>query len=661
MDGFPAFCQSNLPLIFGLYGLAFVVTGIVVALESGRNSQLTLTRALPFLAAFGFTHGIHEWIEMFILMTPEQDSTGLVVQGISVSILAASFIFLIEFAVRLLRLLDPDRYADLSRLTLVLGVVYLVGLAVYRLTIFSGNELEFWRLADILARYMLGVPGAGLASAAIFVQRRAFLREGYAQFSRDLIGAALAFAWYAVFQFVVTPASFFPASLVNTVTFQNYTGIPVQLFRAAVGALGAFFIFRVLRVFEIEYTRRLDRLNRARFEAQENAARELTVLFETCRILGTSLDLNVLMHEAIEKIVTLVEPVIAGTVFLYDQGEHALVARATHHRPSASLPPDFGERARDLARRAYETHEIAYEPANYDESVLALPLLSGEDVIGAISLAHAGPFSNLAVLQTLARQLVIAIENARLYERVHEKEALRGELLERVVAAQEEERKRLARDLHDQTGQTLTGLAMGLRSVESLLGSNPAPVQQRLHDLEEMSTAAIDDLRQLIADLRPAQLDDLGLVAALREMAKNMGARTRMTVEVNVSGSRRRLRSEIETILYRLAQEALTNAGRHSHATRAAIELSFGDASITLRISDNGVGFVPESVMKSQSPRRAWGLLGMQERVSLVGGEFRLESAPGQGTRVIAEIPLDGLAMETGETRMIGPAVPQSP
>lgn len=650
MDGFPAFCQSNLPLIFGLYGLVFIVIGIVVALESGRNSQLALTRALPFLAGFGIAHGLHAWIEMFLLMTPATGSTGLLVEGMSVIVLAVSFVLLIEFSVRLMRLLDPEKYSPLARLTWLLTLIYLAGLAIYRITLFDGNELEFWRIADILARYMLGVTGAGFASAAMFVQRRAFLREGYAQFSRDLIGAALAFAWYAIFQTIVPAADFFPASVLNTVTFQNYTGIPVQLFRALVGALGAYFIIRVLRVFEIEYARRLERLNRARFEAQESAARELTVLFETCRILGTSLDLNVLLRQAIEKIVTLVEPVVAGTVFLYDQGEHALVARATYHRATPDIPPDFRERARDLARQAYETREIAYEAANYHEAVLALPLLSADDAIGAVSLAHHGAFSNLAVLQTLARQLVIAIENARLYERVQEKEALRGELLERVVAAQEEERKRLARDLHDQTGQTLTGLAMGLRSVEPLMTASPTQARQRLNELEHMSTGAIDDLRHLIADLRPAQLDDLGLVAALREMAKNVGERTRIAVEVNVIGNRRRLRAEIETILYRFAQEALTNAGRHSHATHALIELDFGERTVTLQVSDNGIGFVPEAMMKSQSPRRAWGLLGMQERVALVGGTFCIESAPGQGTRVIAEIPLDGMVLDRQES-----------
>jgi len=650
--GFPEFCQSNLPLIYGLYGLAFFVTGVVVALESGRNSQLALTRALPFLAAFGLTHGIHEWIEMFLLMTVEPSATPQAMHGISIVLLAVSFALLVEFAVRLMRLLDA-KYAPLAHLTLILSALYISGVVAYRLVFFDGNEAVYWTFADILARYMLGVPGAFLASAAMFVQRRAFIHEGYAQFSRDLIGAALAFAWYGVFQLVVPPAAFFPASVVNTATFLVATSIPVQLFRALVGALAAIFILRVLRVFETEYAQRIERLNRARFEAQAQAARELTVLFETCRILGASLDLNVLLREAIEKIVTLVEPVIAGTVFLYDEHAHALAARAAYHRVNANLPLDLSERIDSLAQRAFETRELAYEPASYEAAVLALPLLSGDDAIapiglahaganpiGAIGLAHAGAFSNLAVLQTLARQLVIAVENARLYERVQEKEALRGQLLGRVVSAQEEERKRLARELHDQTGQSLLGLAMGLRSVETLMETEPALAEQRVQELERLSAGAVDDLRQMIADLRPAQLDDLGLVPALRDMANNVAARSQMQIEMNVLGSRRRLRAEVETILYRLAQEALNNAARHSHATRVTIKLDFSGQAVALDIRDNGVGFSPEAVLKSQAPRRAWGLLGMQERVALVGGTVEIDAAPGKGTRLRAHIPV---------------------
>lgn len=643
MDGgFPAFCQSNLPLIYGLYGLAFFVTGVVVALESGRNSQLALTHALPFLATFGLVHGIHEWIEMFLLMSAETSVTLQVIQGISIVLLAASFVFLIEFAARLMRLLD-EKYLPLRHATLLLSALYIFSLVAYRIAYFDGNELVFWRFADIMARYALGIPGAFLAAAAMLVQRRAFIREGYAQFSRDLIGAALAFAWYGIFQLVVPPAAFFPASDINTVTFLNYTGIPVQLFRALVGALAAVFIVRVLRVFETEYARRLERLNRERFETQARSAQELSVLFETCRILGTSLDLNVLLHQAIEKIVTSVDPVIAGIVFLFDEREHAILARAAYHRPNADLPPDLSERSRDRAQRAFETREMAYEPANYQVAVLALPLMSGDTPIGVISLAHAGAFSNLAVLQTLARQLVIAVENARLYERVQEKEELRGELLERVVTAQEEERKRLARELHDQTGQTLTGLAMGLHSVGTMVQTNPTLAAQRVQELERVSAGAVDDLRQMIADLRPSQLDDLGLVPALREMANTVATRSHMQVDFAAVGPRRRLSAQLETILYRLAQEALNNAARHSRARRVEMNLNFTERDVTLDIRDDGVGFTPEQIFKTQAPRRAWGLLGMQERVMLAGGTLEIQSNPGNGTRLIARIPLAAL------------------
>jgi signal transduction histidine kinase len=398
-----------------------------------------------------------------------------------------------------------------------------------------------------------------------------------------------------------------------------------------------------LRVFETEYARRIERLNRARFDAQEQAARELTVLFETCRILGTSLDLNRVLAEAIQTIVRLLDPAIAGTIFLYDADEHALVARAAYQRADAIPPSDLAERVRDLAQRALETGELAYEPASSRVGILAVPLESGDHAIGALGLAHAGAFSNLAVLQTLARQLVIAVENARLYERVQEKEALRGELLERVVAAQEEERKRLARDLHDQTGQTLAGLAMGLYAVEALMPSDPESAARRLQDLERLSASAVDDLHQLIADLRPTQLDDLGLVPALRDMAAHVAARTGMQVQVNAAEPRRRLRAQLETVLYRLAQEALHNAARHSHARHVTITLQFSREDVNLEIRDDGIGFAPETVIKAQAPRRAWGLLGMLERVSLVGGNLEIQSTPGKGTRLRAHIPMRAL------------------
>lgn len=655
-DGFPAFCQSNLPLIFGLYGLAFFATGIIVALESGRASKLALARALPFLAAFGISHGIHEWIDMYGSMVPATaaSTAPTLMDAINVVLLAFSFICLIEFALRLMRLLEPERYDGWRWLTPLLTGVYVAAIIGYRAAAFTGDEVLFWRVADILARYILGTTGPAFACWAMFVQRRAFIGEGYAQFSRDLIGAALAFAWYAILQLVVSPSPYFPSSVVNTVSFVTLTGVPVQLFRAVVGVAAAVFVVRVLHVFEIEYAGHVEALNRARFEAQEKAARELTVLYETCRILGTSLDLNRLLNEALDRIVTLVDSVQAGSIFLFDPGEHALIARANYHNPAAKTPPEIREHVRDLAQRACETQEIAYDRQPNGDSVLAIPLVSGAKTIGALCLIHAGSFSNLAVLQTLARQLVIAIENARLYEQVQEKEEVRGRLLERVVAAQEEERKRLARDLHDQTGQRLTALAMGISSVDELLDRNPTLARQRLKELETLSEGAIDDLRQFVSDLRPALLDDLGLVAALRQIAKQIEEHGSVSVQYNVTGRRRRMSSQIETVLYRIAQEALNNTVRHAKATEITIDLHFNDHAVVLTIQDNGRGFEPTSILKPQAQVRAWGLLGMQERVGLVGGNFEIESAPGRGTRLVADIPLERLEDELVHSGAVG-------
>ncbi|MGE5140160.1 MAG: histidine kinase [Rudaea sp.] len=642
MDGIANFCQSNLPIIYGIYGLAFFVTGIVVALEIGRSSQLALTRALPFLAAFGLTHGLHEWIDMYGLMVPETPTAHLptLMELGSLLLLVGSFTCLMEFALRLMRLLEPGKYSSWAWLTPFFVLFFVAALGAYALFEWKGEEALFWRVADILSRYLVGATGAAFVALAMFVQRRAFQREGYPQFSGDLIGAALAVSWYSALQFIVPRSPYFPSSVLNNDSFLAFTGIPVQLFRATVAAAFAFFVIRVMRVFEIERTRQLEALNHERFLTQENAARELSVLYETCRIMGTTLDLDVLLREALGRIVTLVEPVRAGTIFLHDPAEHALMARASHQNPDSYIPADFGERALDLARKAFESREIAYEGTDQLEAVLAIPLVSSGQVIGALCLLHDGPFSNFAVLQTLARQLVIAIENARLYEEVQRREELRGQLLEQVVAAQEEERKRLARDLHDQTGQRLTALGLGISAVDELLDKNPSLAHERMHEVKEMCTGAIDDLRQFVADLRPSLLDDLGLVAALREMAKQIEQRSGMRVEFNQSGQRRRLPSQIETVVYRIAQEALNNSVRHSRAREASVDLHFGDDSITLCVLDNGVGFAPVSVLKVGAPIRAWGLLGMQERIDLVGGKFEIESAPGHGTRLLAVIPL---------------------
>ncbi|HEY6041707.1 MAG TPA: sensor histidine kinase, partial [Anaerolineae bacterium] len=194
--------------------------------------------------------------------------------------------------------------------------------------------------------------------------------------------------------------------------------------------------------------------------------------------------------------------------------------------------------------------------------------------------------------------------------------------------------------LHDQTGQVLTALGIGLHSAQQLVLSQPTLAQQRMNELEKMSADAIDELRQFVSELRPALLDDLGLVAALRAMAQQVTDRVGIQVKVQFDGARRRLPPQIETVLYRIAQEALNNTVRHSQAQQATVQLEFGYGVVRLVVQDNGTGFAPSAVMKSRGAERAWGLLGMQERVELVGGKFEVQSAPGQGTCLSVEIPV---------------------
>jgi len=642
-----AFLQANIIPIYFVYGLSHFTIGVVVALEATRNSQLRLARALPFLAAFELSHGINEWLEMLSMISQQIPTVAREPQWaeiVKLGWLALSFFFLFLFGVRLLGQLVPEHKWWLRWLPLVAVLIYAVGVLQMRLFQPPSSFDLSVDLGDLWTGYCIGLPAAAFTCAALLAQRRAFLQENMPQFGSDLVGATLALAWYAVLDQAVGPKTlYFPSSFINKGAFLGVTGIPVELARIAAIIVFAFFIIRTMRVFEVEYARRLEAANRARFAAQEEATRELSVMFETCRILGSSLDFNQLVNDAITSIVTQLDPMVAGMIYLYDASEHVVVLRASRVRSESSiLTPAEAGAAKRAAQEAFESGNIAYESDKSGLSMIAVPLMAHGQPVGALCLAHRAAFSNYAVIQTLARQLGIALENARLYEQVQEKEKLRGQLLERAVAAQEEERKRIARELHDDTGQTLTALGVGLGGVEETVAQNTELAQYQIAELKSMTMRAIDNLRQYISDLRPSMLDDMGLVSAVRWLAQQYTERAGIEVDFEVVGAKRRLPSRVETVLFRIAQEGLNNVRRHAHATRAIVRLEFADSVAMLSIEDDGRGFVVDQVLGAQSERRAWGLLGVQERVSLVGGKFKVDSAPGRGTRLTVEIPVEG-------------------
>lgn len=643
MSELTAFFESNLIFIYFVYGLAHFVMGLAVALETGRTSQLRFLRALPFLAAFGITYGINVWIEMFSLIAAQIPTVAQEpgwAEMLKLGWKALSFFFLFEFGARLLSQLMPEPKRWIRSLPALAILIYLAGVFALVLRALPGTPAQ--NPAALWTNYALGVPAALLTGIALLAQRRAFLRENLPQFGRDFVGAALAIGWFCLLdQIIDAPALFFPANFLNADVFLRAFGWPVEIFRTLAVIALAFFIIRTLRVFEVEYARRLELANRSRFDAQEESKRELTVMFETCRLLGTSLDVNHLLDDFLDHIVSLLDPVIGATVYLYQPAERKLRIQMRRVRPGFELDLPQQECSKYAAQRAFDTREPAYEnEPSSGLSFVSVPLMSQDKTIGVLCLAHRTAFSNYAVIHTLARHLGIALENARLYAELQEKERLRGHLLERAVAAQEEERKRIARELHDETGQLLTALAVGLGGVEQTIEQDPGRAQRQIAELKNMTMTAIDSLRQFVSDLRPSVLDDLGLVPALRWFAEQSAKRAQLQVDFQVVGVKRRLTSQVETVLFRIAQEGLNNIGRHARATRALVRLEFAATKVLLSVEDDGCGFAVEQILGAQPQRRAWGLLGVQERIELVGGKFNVESELGRGTRLRVEIPI---------------------
>lgn len=213
----------------------------------------------------------------------------------------------------------------------------------------------------------------------------------------------------------------------------------------------------------------------------------------------------------------------------------------------------------------------------------------------------------------------------------------------RLLASIEEERRRIGRELHDETSQTLAATLISLELAEQALAGSSCSeeVAQRVANSRELIGHALEQIKLLVYDLRPSVLDDLGLVPALRWYIKTHVDESVLRVELDVEGARRRLPGEVETALYRVAQEALGNVVRHAEATRVEVvyEAQAGYASLT--VVDNGRGFDPESIASDGANPYGLGLLTMRERVDLLGGTMIIDTGYGKGTHVHVVIPLD--------------------
>jgi signal transduction histidine kinase len=272
-------------------------------------------------------------------------------------------------------------------------------------------------------------------------------------------------------------------------------------------------------------------------------------------------------------------------------------------------------------------------------SFVVLPLNFGAEVIGSLNLvSRANDYftaDRLLLLQSFTNLAAVAIQNSWLLERVRRGNEQLHALSQRLMKAQEEERLNLSRELHDESGQLLAALSVRLGLLEREAGSL-SKVQPHLAELKRITAEIQDDLHKLAVNLRPASLDHLGLVTALQQFSTEFSRQYGIPVEFEATGMKnRRLPGEIETAIFRTVQESLTNVVLHARASRVDVLVSRHGGSVVTVVEDDGVGFTP-TIPDSEEHL---GLFGMRERIEMLGGKFSVESAPGKGTTVRAEVP----------------------
>ncbi|HWD07918.1 MAG TPA: GAF domain-containing sensor histidine kinase [Actinomycetota bacterium] len=276
-------------------------------------------------------------------------------------------------------------------------------------------------------------------------------------------------------------------------------------------------------------------------------------------------------------------------------------------------------------------------------SMLSVPLISPADqLIGVVNL-HTERFRafverDVDLLGHVASLLAGAIEHASLFRELESKEEALQKIVKRTVAAQEEERRRVATEIHDGLTQQLISIWYRVQACERLLTRDLAAARVELEEAKSLIGEALNEARSAIYDLRPATLDDLGLVPAIEALARRtFGPEVQVNIATDVAGP---LATHIETALYRICQELLNNARKHAAPGHVEVNLKSEPAEIRMIVIDDGKGF-DLTAYRAARPETSFGLAGVTERIELVGGTFELESEPGKGTRGEVRIPLD--------------------
>lgn len=375
---------------------------------------------------------------------------------------------------------------------------------------------------------------------------------------------------------------------------------------------------------------------------------QLRRLVRLSQRIGSRVDLDELYGTIVESAVELIPEAEAAALWLYRENSGEFAVRAWEGPTDRSVFEDVDPDRSELFRRVLEDGvtfrqndtEFAERPHGFDppifegvRAVLGVPVRLGDSPLGllvACGFAEGELFGHRDehTLELLAGQAATSIRNGRLVQQLHERSSM-------LIQAQETERRRIARELHDELGGQLSALDMKLEEARLAEDGSEAAIEEAQLQIRGLS----DHLRTLILDLRPSALDELGLFDALEGYIERYQERTGVKVQLRMGfADGRRFREEVETALYRVVQEALTNVARHAGVREARVRLEPADGEIRVVVVDEGTGFDVEAVAAESE---TVGLSGMRERSALLGGRFEVDSAPGEGTRITVVIPVE--------------------
>jgi two-component system, NarL family, sensor histidine kinase DevS len=378
------------------------------------------------------------------------------------------------------------------------------------------------------------------------------------------------------------------------------------------------------------------------YEASTRWSRQLQSLQEVGNALATETDLEKLLDLVVRRLRELLEARVVALALPAggDELRFAAVAGAgAEELVGTTVSRSESKSGAVLERRRSERIDSVLDDPEVHQEVsrtlaartgMWVPLIARDQAIGVLEIHDkegADPrftHDDFRLAETFAARAAVAVE---LSQRVA-RDAVR-----RVVQAQELERQRLARELHDETGQALTSILLGLKPLEDALADHPA--RAALAELREHVVSALQDVRRLALELRPAVLDDFGLVPALERLTNGFAEQSDVRVDFHSALGNMRLPSEVETTLYRVVQESLTNIVKHANAQNISVSVARRASTVAAVIEDDGAGFDPRTVRED-----GVGLLGMRERLSFVDGRLEIESRPGAGTTIVAEVPL---------------------